>query len=285
MKKGWKIFWIICGCIAALGIVLCISGIVMGASLSAIRQAAWNYSREMSDEFGWSDEGYDTNTAEGGEERYVSIADIGELDVEVDYLKVNVVEGSGNEIRIYTSNIPEEVNDQLQFVQDGDTLEVDIRNERTWRDAMKNRGEAGTLTIAIPRENSLRSVDLAIGSAETLKAENIKVPELDVEIGAGKADITGFEVNSLNVEVGAGEMNLEGKASAEISIECGVGKVNYTAAGSEKDYSYDLEVGAGTVTVGSEEYSGLFSEKKIMNGGTLMEIECSIGEVNVTFTE
>ena len=33
MKKGWKIFWIICGSAAFLGAALCAAGLALGGSV------------------------------------------------------------------------------------------------------------------------------------------------------------------------------------------------------------------------------------------------------------
>ena len=36
MRRGWKIFWIVCASIAGIGLVLCVTGAGMGATLSGI---------------------------------------------------------------------------------------------------------------------------------------------------------------------------------------------------------------------------------------------------------
>lgn len=39
MKKGWKIFWIVCASLAGIGVVLAVVGIVMGATFGSIQTA------------------------------------------------------------------------------------------------------------------------------------------------------------------------------------------------------------------------------------------------------
>lgn len=280
MKKGWKIFWIVCACLAGLGLVLCISGFVMGATFAGIEHMFW---KNAEDEAVWeSDFSGNASTVTGNVK--ASLTGIGELDVDVSYLQVEIQESANDEIVFLTNNIPAEVEDELMLVQDGDELEVYIRNEKKWRRVMNSRGELATLTIQIPKKHSLRSMALYIG-AGILEADDIRVSELEIGVGAGEANIHQFTVNSLEVNVGAGEADLTGTAVEEAAIECGIGKVNYQAIGSQEEYSYDVEVGAGVVSIGDEDYSGLMNNKKIMNGGPLMEIECGIGEVNVTFDE
>ena len=97
-------------------------------------------------------------------------------------------------------------------------------------------------------------------------------------------DLTQFAVDSIDIEVGAGEVHVAGTALREAGIDCGIGTVDYQAAGSETDYSYDVEVGAGVVCIGDMEYSAIAGGKQIMNGGALMEIDCGVGEVTIGFT-
>lgn len=294
MKKGWKIFWIVCACLAGLGIALCISGFVMGATLSGIEHVFWEhiededvwedrFSENAEDEAAW-EAGGSENTSAVTDNFRADLTGIGELDVDVSYLQVEIQESANDEFVISTNNIPAEAEDELKFLRDGDELEITIRNKKSWRRVMNNLGEPAVLTIQIPKEHNLHTISLSVG-AGVLEADHIQVSELDVAVGAGQANVHQFSVDTLEVEVGAGEADIAGDVTAEAKIECGIGKVNYQAAGNQQDYSYDLEVGAGVVSVGNEDYSGLMNNKRIMNSGPLMEIECGIGEVNVTFDE
>lgn len=306
MKKGWKIFWIVCACLAGLGIILVIGGTVLGATFAGVEHALWGTEsrveatvEKLEDtidgyEEQYTDEDYDdsddilednfTGNTSGIEDGTIaSLTGIGKLEVEVTHLQVVLLEGTGKELVFKIEDIPAEVEDELMLVQDGDELEIGIRNHKNWSAVMKNRGETGSLIIQLPKEHQLRSMSFAIG-AGWLDADNITVNELDIKVGAGLANIRQFSVNSLEVEVGAGEAELAGTVTGEASIECGIGLVNYQATGSQKDYSYELEVGAGSITVGDDNYTGLARGKQIINGGPVMDIECGIGEVNVEFT-
>ena len=39
MKKGWKIFWIICASLTGIGAALCIGGAVMGADFYEVERS------------------------------------------------------------------------------------------------------------------------------------------------------------------------------------------------------------------------------------------------------
>lgn len=294
MKKGWKIFWIVCACVAGLGLILLIAGVILGGTVPS---ALWTYGNRVEQKVEELEERIEPDEeleVEDFDDRVlgenvltnnlkVNAADISELDIDVCYLQVEIQEGTGSEIAFLIENIPEEVSNELVMLQENRELEVGIRNERNWKNVMKNRGEEGKLIVQIPKECQLNSMTLSIG-AGVLNADQIQVKELDVEVGAGVANITQFTVDSIDIEVGAGEVNIAGTASMEANIDCGIGKVDYQATGNQQDYSYDIECGAGIVRVGDEEYSGIVNSKKIMSGGALMEIDCGAGEVNVGFT-
>lgn len=307
MKKGWKIFWIVCACVAGVGLVMAIAGAILGATFGTVQSAVWDYgnrAEQTVERLENSIEGYDDGEYdEYDEESYedsmdeklsggsmltndvkVNIADVSELDIDVCYLQVEFQESTGEEIIFRTENIPDETAEELVMFRENRELEVGIRNEKTWKNVMKNRGEEGVLVIQIPKECQLNSITVSIG-AGVLKADNIQTRELDVQVGAGIADIAKFNVNSIDIEVGAGEVNVAGTASAEVNIDCGIGKVDYQATGNEQDYSYDIECGAGIVRIGDKEYSGIMNGKKIINKGTMMEIDCGAGEVKIEFAE
>ena len=323
MKKGWKIFWIVCAGIAGLGVVLAIVGGVMGATFGNVQTALWQYGNhaeqkveqlenrlDLFDDDYYDDDYYDddyydayddlgegnvgagyggnlfANAGTGDDVVIVNTAGIYELDVDVCDLQVEIQENAEEgEIVFQRENIPEEVREELVLIRDDaeKELKVDIRNEKHWRQVMKNRGEVGSLIIQIPNALQLNTIKLSIGDG-VLNADYIQAKEVDIEVGAGVIDLTQFAVDSIDIEVGAGEVHVAGTALREAGIDCGIGTVDYQAAGSETDYSYDVEVGAGVVRIGDTEYSGIAGGKQIMNGGVLMEIDCGVGEVNLDFT-
>lgn len=90
--------------------------------------------------------------------------------------------------------------------------------------------------------------------------------EAELEVGAGKATVTGLLVRELDIEVGAGAMELQ-------------------LPGSETDYNYELECGVGEIHVGSEKYSGIGFEKETRNPGAMktFDVHVGAGEVKVIF--
>lgn len=209
---------------------------------------------------------------------------ITELDVDVNYLKVWIRESEESEVRTELFNIPEAVKDNLLIYQEGSELNVEIRRMSEVIKEMKNRGEEAGITIWIPKDLEMHSASLSCGAGE-LVVDNIRTAELDLEVGAGTAEITDFTADQLDVSCDVGEVVVAGTANMESQIECGIGAVTYQANGAKEDYSYDLECGVGTITIGEEEFSGISTEKMQAGAGTKMDVECNIGTVLITFTE
>lgn len=304
MKKGWKIFWALCISLSILGIVLCISGVLLGATTEKIREVFGTRRMEISEEAidGYFEEHFEEpfeddmeDSANGtspreagdpqnsGEEQYFS--DIEEIKLDVTCLEVEIREGSGSGISVDTRDISGEIREDLVIRQKDEELDIELKNKSKW-DELANHDwndSKGTLFIQIPAEWRFKEVSMKVG-AGVLTADDLHAEELDIDVGAGQVYLDSFIVRELELECGAGEANLYGEVEQEAKMECGVGSVSYTAVGSQEDYDYEVSCGIGSVTVGEDSYSGLGSERKIKNGGSKkMEIDCGIGMVDVSF--
>lgn len=295
MKKGWKIFWIVCICVVLAGIAFCIAGAVLGATREGIRSvlqseridrsvAEYKETHERSEKT--DDAGQEGKTADAGQEGEslsMEYQNVRSLDVEVACPNVVVEEYTGSQIQVKTSGIPQNIQNDLSFYEDEDELKIELNNRKKWMNLFQT--PSGTLTICVPEDYSFDEVSLEVDAGELL-VENINARELNINIGAGRAVIKRFTAEKLEAECGAGEADITGKAGRSVQIECGVGEVTYRAAGRQQDYNYELECGIGELQVGTDSYSGLTKKQKIDNNGSIkMEIECGIGEVTVTFDE
>ena len=111
--------------------------------------------------------------------------------------------------------------------------------------------------------------------------------EVDFEIGAGQADVSGLKANKVDIEVGAGQMNITNLDVKELNAETGTGKLYAELVGKQTDYNYNLECGIGRLKVGDSTYSGLGTEQNISNPGAerFMDVECGIGQIEIKFQE
>lgn len=111
--------------------------------------------------------------------------------------------------------------------------------------------------------------------------------EVDLEIGAGEADVDGLLVHTANIEVGAGEANITNLDVRELKAETGAGQLYVGLLGAEEDYNYDLECGIGEIEVGNNSFGGLGREQSIRNPGAerFLDIECGVGEIQIEFKD
>lgn len=303
MKKGWKIFWIVCASVAGIGVVLAVVGVIMGATFGSIQAAFWNYGHRAEQRFEAIEETVEVED-DFDEDEFLDDADlddrasnaevisngstvhldgIRQLDVELSHLRIVLEESTGTELEFQTSNIPEDAAGELVLKQEGEELDVFIRNEQNWKAIMKNRGEVGTLTMQIPK-NQLTQMSFSIAGGGVLEAAQVQTGELDIEVGAGLIQLQNVQVDALDLEVGAGDASVTGTINREASIDCGIGTVDLQLTGTQQDYSYSMECGAGVIQIGNDVYSGISNGKTIMNGGAMIEMECGAGEVTVGFS-
>lgn len=289
MKTGWKIFWLICGVLAVLGVAFCAVGAAMGGNVTSLG------SRYVTWETGWGaeEDSGDTNDVPDIEEdagisseaNTTEYANIRKLDVELTYIKVDITEYNGDTVKVQTTGVAQDLLQDISCYTEENKLKIEQKHHDRWKQLFNNAdGDYGVMTIQIP-ENSLDEVQLSVG-AGLLHIESIQAKELDIEVGAGYAQADDFTTEVLDLECGAGEVEIAGDAKTT-DIECGMGEVTYQAAGSESDYSYSIECGIGSVDVGSSSYAGVASDKNIQNPGASrqIDVECGLGRVEVTFQE
>lgn len=234
MKKGWKIFGIVCAVLAGLGIVLCIAGLAIGFNTEEVREIA-----NRDGLFGIHS--YETHTksdVKNLESSETEVYDnIRNLDVEVGRMQVNVI-------------------------TDADIKGIRVGSETPKHTKFRCYREYDTLKI----ENE--------GNDHRIKHEGIINIYIPKDMVFDEADFS----------IGAGVLHVQKINARELDIECGAGTVELTAAGRETDYNYELEMGAGEITIGGGTFSGVGMEKNINNQAAKeMSIECGAGEVTINF--
>ena len=180
------------------------------------------------------------------------------LDIEFGYGVLEISYGDVEQIQIQQENVK-----RYECYVDDDTLHI----EGNLKSNIGIGQQGGKIVIVIPNEMVL--------------------DEVDFEIGAGKANVSGLKANKVDIEIGAGEMNITALDTKELNAETGTGKLFAELVGKQTDYSYNLECGIGQLKVGDSTYSGLGTEQNISNPSAerFAEIECGIGEIEIKFQE
>lgn len=272
MKKQWKIFWAICGSLAAIGVICCIVGVILGGSFfrSIVKGRDFDYINFEAE-----------NDLEIKGEEQQTFYGIKELDVDVSQVNVQLEEYDGRYLTVETVDIPDNVLSEISYIADESSLEIELEDSKRIKKLLSDNTKA-TIRIKVP-SRSLQEADISVG-AGSLYISQIQVEELKVEVGAGQAKIEQFVSNCAEFQCGAGEMQIAGEAEST-EVECGVGSIIYQAKGREDEYKYQVESSLGEVTVGGRSCGGIGSGTEISRDGAKKElyIECGIGQVQVEF--
>lgn len=269
MKKGWKIFWIVCGSLLGLGVILLVAGIGMGASLSLMDL----YTPEWISIEEW--DGIDTeeeNTAVETNEvdAEMSYTGIQEIEVDTEALELHVGATQDDSVKVLIENSA-----QVECYQEGEKLVVE--SDYKWLTE-----EAGTVWLYLP-ETRLRKIDIH-ADAGAIYIRKICAVELEVSVDAGEAVVESFEAQNAEFECGAGRIEAIGKVGQELSAECDVGELSLDLDGAKDDYDYDLECSVGEILIDGASYSGIANHHKHSHGtGKWMQLECGIGSIAVDF--
>lgn len=270
MKKFTKVMLIIAGVLASVGVICVVVAFAMGLTtnhfIKMIQDGRFSFDAgdfHISYDDDWKDdfEGETLGTEnEDGESVDGEIREVcANIDLEFGAGILEISYADVDYIQVKQTNVPElkvSVKNDTLVIRDETNIHVDI-------DGVEDR----RLTILIPREMELEDVEL--------------------EIGASKADISNICAKALKLEVGAGQANIADLNVEKLDVNAGVGQVNIELNGVQNEYNYRVECGIGHVVVGKSSYSGLGSEDDVKFEGATKEInvECGIGEVRIEFQD
>ncbi len=299
MKKGWKVFWIVCAVMAAVGIVMTVAGIALGglAMISNTDESGpvheWlqrlgrrvvtenTVPDDLSDitmDSGDHDGGYVTGEPDG--DMITAYEGIDEISLDLSNLGVVVAPSETNEVIVDTSQLSSGIRDDIIISQDGGALEMETDGHRGFH---WNVDDPGMLYIRIPRGAYYNSFSADIG-AGLLEMKGISAGEISLEAGAGQIIAEGFYADVLEADCGAGQIILQGEVVQNADLNCDVGEVIFTLPGEMETYNYEISCSAGELIVGDEAYSGISNQMKIDNGSRCrIEAECRIGRMEIMF--
>lgn len=194
-----------------------------------------------------------------------------------------------------------EVNTDLKFqcfVKNGKL------NIKAFKGNVISNASNNTVTLYIPDGASIEDVQIELGAgtvdidkltagkvsfdvgAGTVNADNMDVHKLGVDLGAGKITINGTAMDA-EIDIGMGSFKWTGKISRDMDLSCAMGSVDIGLKGEdEKGHNYRISCSAGHVIVGGRKYASGTADMDIDNGapGTF-DIDCSMGNVNISFAE
>ena len=234
----------------------------------------------------------------GDVEKYSVGSAVTKLDIQVGGCTLNMEESEDSDYYLQAENIK-----KFQGYVENGILYV----KGTTQTATVSAGKEGVITLYVPKnwtDNPLEKVNVELG-AGAMEINGIAADKVLLEVGAGQIDISEIVADTLDISVGMGEiivgqmtvdkllgevgmghLYLKGDISDKADVDCAMGSLEMVVKGSQGDFDYDVECGMGNIKIGDNSYSGVAQEKEIDNGASKkMLVECSMGDVNISFTE
>lgn len=229
----------------------------------------------------------------GSREKYCPGDGIQKLDMEIGGCAFYTQESDDEHIWLEVTNVH-----RFQAYVKDDTLHIKSKS------AAVSDWSEGEVILYLPAGYGFADVDMEMGAgnfsftdlnaaevslevgAGQVDIQNLLAADMDVSVGAGYVWISDMQVTELDVEIGMGEFSAYGAVNGNADVACSMGSVEMTLEGREQDFNYSLEGAMGAIQLNENTYGGLAQERDINNHASKeMDIECSMGNVVITFLE
>lgn len=300
MKRSTKIWLTLAGCLVAAGVLLTTIGVWSGGYY---RVCEWVESGELSWNFGWHWGGFRRNHRVFDSKYPVYEGDVDKTRVpgteDPDRMFLDI---GGGAVEFKTSEdgnyyFSGENAIKFQCYVKGDALYVIM--DYTMNVINQNH----MVTVWIPENQTYREISFDVGSGD-IHAQALNADDIRIDVGSGAVTISQMETRNLTVDIGSGQVTMEDstvKDSADLDVgvgqvdytgsmmgnldaDCSVGAMYFKLSGAKEDHNYEVECSMGSVTVGNESFGGMAAKRSIQHGATSdFELDCSIGEISITF--
>ena len=200
MKKRWKIFWIVCAVFAVSGIILCITGIAMGASFDMFRKHI-----------------YVTGTEEQSYQEVSSSSKfegINSLEVDASALELNIYPTKEENVIVDFYG-----NRSLgaECMKEGTTLKVDSHGQKKWFGRIPEKNK---LDIYIPETVELEEAEFDIAAGQ-VNVKNVSIKNIELDADASDITFEGLNIKEYNYEIdmNAGTLKIGDEKFSGVNME------------------------------------------------------------------
>ena len=106
--------------------------------------------------------------------------------------------------------------------------------------------------------------------------------DVKIDGGVGIIKLTDVDFTDADIDAGVGNITIEGRLLGKNKIDGGVGEVVLRLIGNEKDYSFDIESGIGTIRVNGDKVSKLNNKNNKLDHS--IKVDGGIGNVKIDFS-
>ena len=137
------------------------------------------------------------------------------------------------------------------------------------------------LTIVLPSDFVAQRANISIGSG-SLQAGELQAEDLILDVGVGSCKANDISAERATLRVGIGHMEIHRFFAKQTRLDVGLGHAEITLTQKLDNFSYEVDVGLGSVRVGSSHYSGTATESNENPGAPYnLDIRCGLGRVEV----
>ncbi len=226
------------------------------------------------------------------EEYSETLETIHSLDIHLETSKLTIEKGDTFKLTAYTYKgfSPE--------VKDG-TLKIHEKDFKLFGLLFKNNANSYTLTV--PEGTTFEEVEITLGagkaqisdfSAQNLNikagvaqftAENLSASQANIKGGVGELDFIDCSMSDISLKSGVGQLTYTGTMEGECKIDSGVGSADIHLYGNKQDFEIRINAGLGGVAIDGEKQEN----KSTINKGApnTIHIKSGIGAANLNFSD
>lgn len=262
------------GLCAAVGVALCIAGLLRGGRATGVEftwkngRPAFRYVSALNKDAAGSTADAVSSATQTASADLSGRGEIRSLDLQIGGARVELVPGDGWDLAVSGTK------DYTKKIENG-TLHIENDSVLPSDDAV--------FTLTFPAGWTLDEVSLEIG-AGSLTARGLNCTELDLKVGAGSAGLTDCTVlGACSLEAGMGSVTYTGELAAGAEVDCGMGSVRCTVS-EPPSWGAEVDCGVGSVHIGSQSWSGLGAETVFGAGAPVQyKVDCGLGTVEIRF--
>lgn len=230
------------------------------------------------------------NNAVGEEKTYEIKGDISALDINIHAINLEVRTTTDSKIRV-------ESNYKYLTVTEKDNRLL-IKDKKAF---FLNFQGKSIIRLYIPDNKVFDRIDINTGAGKA-DMENLQTKIIYMDFGAGKADLRNISAsdnaslktgagqltisnstfNNLNLNMGVGQFEFSGTLTGQNMLKMGVGSSQIDLSGSLNDYTVKIEKGIGEIRVNNKKVQ---SDTQLGQGDIELFFEGGVGSAWINFSE
>ena len=220
----------------------------------------------------------------------------GELEaVFINFNAGSVTLKTGNAFKVEGSNIPASLTATLD---DGELVIEDYGNTNIIPNLI-GKNHVPDIIVTIPSDTHLKKLELEVGAGRAelsqIIADDLTIKQGAGEIvadqlqansgklngGAGAVHFTDVQLNDFEIKGGVGLIDIQGIITGDLEIKCGVGQTSLDVDASVNDYFITADQGIGPITLNGQNISETGTGSK--SAPHRIDIDGGVGPVKMTF--